>query len=72
MDKSRKSVILNVIHHGHNPSECKKKTGSLEMLELVVAIEQMAHEMLKPPHEYHIAQGKNNFKYSSNRNVLVV
>jgi hypothetical protein len=35
--KSRKPVILNVIHHGQNPSECKKKIGSLEMLELVMA-----------------------------------
>jgi hypothetical protein len=52
--------------------ECKKETGSLEMLELVVARarEQMTHEMLKPPHESHIAQKKPNFKYSSNRNVF--
>jgi hypothetical protein len=46
---------------GQNPSECKK-TGSLEMLELVVARarEHMTHEMLKPPHGSHIAQERNN------------
>jgi hypothetical protein len=55
-------VILNVIHHGQDPSECKKKTGSLEMLELVMvrAREQMTHEMLKPAHESHTAQERNN------------
>jgi hypothetical protein len=37
------------------------------MLELVVAIAREL--MLKPPHECHIAEGKNNFKYSSSRNV---
>jgi hypothetical protein len=55
------------IDHGQNPSECKKKTGSLE---LVMAREQMTHEMLKRSHDSHIAQEKNNFKYSSNRNVF--
>jgi hypothetical protein len=28
------------------------------------------NEMLKPPQEYHIAQEKKQFKFSSNRNVF--
>jgi hypothetical protein len=46
--KPRKPVTLNGIERGQNPSECKKKTGSLEMLELVMARAD------------HIAQEENN------------
>jgi hypothetical protein len=58
MDKSRNPVTPSVIDHGQNPSECKKKTGSLEMLELVVTTER--EQMVKPPHELPIAQEKHN------------
>jgi hypothetical protein len=47
MDKSRNPVTPSVIDHGQNPSECKKKPGSLEMLELVVATAR--EQMVKPP-----------------------
>jgi hypothetical protein len=48
-------VILNVIHHGQNPSECKKKTGLLEMLR--VGHDNSREQMTL---EAHIAQEKNN------------
>jgi hypothetical protein len=48
MDKSRKPVILNVIHHGQSPSECKK-TGSVEMSESIVA--RPREQIAKPPQE---------------------
>jgi hypothetical protein len=55
-------VSLNAIQHGQNLSECKKRTGWLEMLELVMvrAREQMTHEMLKPAYESHTAQERNS------------
>jgi hypothetical protein len=33
MDKYRNPVTPSVIDHGQNPSECKKKTGSLRDVE---------------------------------------
>jgi hypothetical protein len=63
MDKVQKASDSECyIQHGQNPSECKKKTRSLEMLELVMARvrEQRSHEMLQPPHGSHIAQERNN------------
>jgi hypothetical protein len=46
--KSRNPVTpTSVIHHGQKPSECKKQTGSLEMLELVVA--RAREQVVKPP-----------------------
>jgi hypothetical protein len=37
MDKVQKASDSECYTAGQNPAECKKKTGSLEMLELVVA-----------------------------------
>jgi hypothetical protein len=51
-------VTPSAIDHGQNPSECKKKTGSLEMLELVVTTAR--EQMVKSPIELPTAQEKNN------------
>jgi hypothetical protein len=49
------------------------KTGSLEMLELVVvrAREQMTHDMLQPPHESHTAQEKKQLQVQFKQRYLL-